>query len=245
MRVAVGLLGAILVFAFNAHAEINPNYTLPQVSPAPTEFDSIVTSQPAPMFALATPAEPAASSEPGPAATNASASSDSSAQQEPPSVYGVFQNYNWQIYAAYSLFRFYLVSKPNTILTLNGLDVGIVYFVPKFTWLGVEGQFIGEYGGFLGYTAKFGVGQAGLRYRWSAPHGLVLWAHGLIGGTKFVPRTAYGSETALAYEAGGGVDVGAHHRRIAYRLELDMVGTRYFNTYQYSPRISVGVVFKY
>ena len=245
MRVAVGLLGAILVFALNAEAELNPNYTLPQVSSAPTEFDPIVASQPAPMSALAIPAELAAPSDPGAAAPTARVSSDSSAPQEPPSVFGVFQNYNWQIYAGYSFFRFYLVSKPNTILTLNGLDLGIVYFIPKFTWLGVEGQFIGEYGGFAGYTAKFAVGQAGLRYRWSAPRGLVLWAHGMIGGSKFVPQTAYGGQTALAFEAGGGVDVGAHRRRIAYRLELDMVGTRYFSTYQYSPRISVGIVFKY
>ena len=128
---------------------------------------------------------------------------------------------------------------------MNGLDFGIVYFIPKFTWLGVEGQFVGEYGSYIGYTAKLAVGEGGIRVRWSAPRGIELWGHGLIGGTKFVPQTAFGSDTALAYEAGGGVDVGAHHRRLAYRLELDMLGTRYFSTYQYSPRISVGIVFKY
>lgn len=244
MRYAAGLLGAILVFALNLHAQVNPNYSLPQISSTDSEGAPALTSEAAPLFALATSPELDAPGDLRSAAPTSSATSGSDAQQQP-TVYGVFQEYNWQIYAGYSFMRFYLISKPNTILTLNGLDLGIVYFIPKVTWLGAEGQFVGEYGGFMGYTAKLAVGMGGLRARWSAPRGIELWAHGLVGGTKFVPQTAFGSDTALAYEAGGGVDVGAHHRRIAYRLELDMVGTRYFSTYQYSPRISVGIVFKY
>lgn len=241
MRYSVVLLGAILVvFAFNLNAQVNPNYSLPEISPAQDTTAPAVASEASPLFAFAAPPAIAA-----PEALSAAAPSDSPAQQQPPTVYGVFQQYNWQIYGGYSFFRFYLSSKPDTIVSLNGVDFGIVYFTPKFTWLGVEGQFIGGYGSYLGYSAKFAVGQGGIRYRWSAPRGIELWAHGLIGGTKFLPQTAFGGQTALAYEAGGGVDVAAHHRRIAYRLELDMVGTRYFSTYQLSPRISVGIVFKY
>jgi len=251
MRYAAGLLGAILVvFTLNLHAQANPNYSLPQISAAPTEATPTVmadaTPQATPMLALATAPEFGAPGELRSAAPNSISLSDSnSPQQPPPSVYGVFQQYNWQIYGGYSFIRFYLISKPNTILTMNGLDFGAVYFVPKFTWLGVEGQFIGEYGGYIGYTSKLAVGMGGLRFRWSAPRGIELWGHGLIGGSKFVPQTAFGNDSALAYEAGGGVDVGAHHRRIAYRLELDMLGTRYFSTYQYSPRVSDGIVFKF
>lgn len=240
MRYAAGLLGGILLFALNLHAQVNPNYSLPQISSTDSDAAPAVT----PMLALAAEPEFEASGESRAAAPSSVALSDSSAQQ-PPSVYGVFQQYNWQIYAGYSFFRFYLVSKPDTILSLNGLDVGIVYYTPKFTSLGVEGQFVGEYGSYIGYTAKLAVGLGGVRYRWSAPRGIELWAHGLIGGTGFVPQTAFGSDAALAYEAGGGVDVSAHHRRLAYRLELDMLGTRYFGTYQLSPRVSVGIVFKY
>jgi hypothetical protein len=244
MRYAAGLLGAIFIFALNLPAQVNPNYSLRQISSTESEAAPAPTSEVTPMFALATPPELGAPGELRVAAPSSPTTSDSSAQQQP-TVYGVFQQYNWQIYGGYSFMRFYLISKPNTILTLNGIDFGIVYFIPKVTWLGAEGQFVGEYGGYAGYTAKLAVGMGGLRVRWSAPRGIELWGHGLIGGTKFVPQTAFGSETALAYEAGGGVDVGAHHRRIAYRLELDMVGTRYFSTYQYSPRVSVGIVFKY
>lgn len=247
MRHGAVLLGAILVvFLLNANAQVNPNYSLPQMSFAQeAAAPAIAAPEAAPMFALATTPELTAPDALRSAAPISAASSDPAQDQQPPSVYGVFRQYNWQAYAGYSFFRFYLVSRPNTIISMNGLDFGIVYFVPRFTWLGVEGQFIGEWGSYLGYSAKFAVGQGGVRYRWSAPRGVELWAHGLVGGTHFLPQTAYGGQGAFAYEAGVGADVGAHHRRIAYRLELDMVGTRYFNTYQLSPRISVGVVFKY
>ncbi|HXX45326.1 MAG TPA: hypothetical protein VEJ38_11390 [Candidatus Acidoferrales bacterium] len=245
MRYAAGLLGAILVFALNLHAQVNPNYSLPQISSTDSEAGPALTSEAGPLLALAIPPELAAPGELHATAPSSPATSDSGAQQQPPSVYGVFQEYNWQVYAGYSFMRFYLLSKPDTILTMNGLDVGAVYYIPKITWLGAEGQFVGEYGSFIGNTAKLAVGMGGIRARWSAPRGIEVWAHGLIGGSKFVPRTAFGNETALAYEAGGGVDVGAHHRRLAYRLELDMLGTRFFSTYQYSPRISVGIVFKF
>ena len=197
------------------------------------------------MFALGTAPVLGVPAELPAAAPNSPATSGADAPQQPPSVYGVFQEYNWQIYAGYSFMRFYLVSKPDTILTMNGLDFGIVYYIPKYTWLGVEGQFVGEYGGFIGTTGKLAVGVGGVRVRWSAPRGIEVWGHGLIGGSHFAPQTAFGSQDALGFEAGAGVDVGAHHRRLAYRLELDMVGTRYFSTYQYSPRVGVGIVFKY
>ena len=247
MRYGAVLLGAILVvFALNVHAQVNPNYLLPQVSAADGSASPATDQASAPLLALATMPELDAADASRDAAPSPTASGESAAQpQEPPTVHGVFQQYNWQFYAGYSFFRFYVVSRPNTIITMNGLDFGNIYYVPKFSWLGVEGQFIGEYGGYLGYTGKFAVGMGGLKYRWSAPRAVVLWAHGLVGGTKFVPRTAYGNESAFAYEAGAGVDVGPHDRRLGYRLELDMVGTRYFSTYQYSPRIAIGIVFKY
>lgn len=244
MRHSVALLGAILFSAFNLHAQVNPNYSLPQVSPAQDAALPASAPEASPLFALASTPAIGALEAPRTAASVSSASSDSPAQQ-PTSVYGVFQNYNWQIYAGYSFFRFYVVSRPNTIESMNGLDLGVVYFLPKVTWLGFEGQYVGEWGSLFAHTSQFDLGLGGARFRWSAPRGMVLWAHVLVGGSTFTPQTAYGGQGAFGYEAGGGVDVGAHHRRIAYRLELDTVGTRYFSTYQYSPRMSVGIVFKY
>jgi hypothetical protein len=81
--------------------------------------------------------------------------------------------------------------------------------------------------------------------RWSAPRGLELWAHGLVGASHYTPQTAYGNQGAFAYEVGGGLDVTGHHRRFAYRFEANMIGTKYFNTYQVSPMGAAGVVFKF
>jgi hypothetical protein len=49
---------------------------------------------------------------------------------------------------------------------------------------------------------------------------------------------------APAYEAGGGVDIRARWR-LSYRIEVDMVGTHYYNTYQYSPKVTAGIVIKF
>lgn len=193
------------------------------------------------MFALATTPADAA---PAALAVAAPSSPVASGEAQQPTVYGVFKVYNWQLYGGYSFFRFYITSKPSITENMNGIDFGIVYF-PGGNWLGVEGQFVGEFGSLYGESSEFAAGLGGPRFRWSAPRGVELWGHVMVGGTKFIPQTPYGGQTAFAYEAGGGVDVGAHRRRIAYRLEADMVGTRYFSTYQFSPRFSVGIVFKY
>ncbi|HKV04618.1 MAG TPA: hypothetical protein VJO53_05875 [Candidatus Acidoferrales bacterium] len=231
------LLGAILVLTASVRAQEDS-----ASSPLFTSAAPVVTAPATPgvQYAFLTPAT-------GSLAVSApvgdgAASSEPAAQQQP-NVYGVFKNYNWQIYAGYSLFRFYVV--PKVTETMNGLNFGMVYFLPQKSWIGVEGEFVGEYGSLGGTSSRFAEGMGGVRLRWSEPRGMELWAHGMVGGSHFLPQTAFGAQTAFAYEAGGGVDLGAHNRRIAYRIEADLVGTRYFSTYQYSPRVGVGIVFKF
>jgi hypothetical protein len=67
----------------------------------------------------------------------------------------------------------------------------------------------------------------------------------LFGYAHETPQTIFGSTSALAYTLGGGIDIGARNRRFAYRISADMVGSRFFSTYQYSPKISVGIVYKF
>ena len=69
--------------------------------------------------------------------------------------------------------------------------------------------------------------------------------HALVGLAHFVPLTPYGSDNALAIEAGGGLDIAPKNGRLAYRVEGDVIGTYFFGTYQYSPKISVGLVYKF
>jgi hypothetical protein len=175
-------------------------------------------------------------------ATPALPARQSDSQQPPVSVYGVFKTYNWQAEAGYTFFRFYLV--PHRIVSMNGLNLGITYY-PGGKWIGAEGEFLGTFGTLGSQGAKFASGMGGARFRWAAPRGLEVWGHALAGGAHFLPQTAFGGQSAFAYEAGVGVDVGGHERRFAYRAQLDMIGTHFFGTYQYSPRASIGIVFKY
>lgn len=238
MRHAPVLLGAILVFALNLNAQVNPNYSLPQLSAADFGISppSLITPPGTTDVALANTTLPAADPD--------SFAASSSEPQERPSVYGVFPTYAWRAYAGYSFFRFYIASKPNLTENMNGLDFGIAYY-PHSAWYGVEGQFFLELGSLFGASSKFALVSGGPRFRWSAPRGAEVWGHALIGYTHFLPQTALGTQNAFAFEVGGGADLGSRRSRFAIRLEGDLVGTRYFGTYQFSPRFAGGIVYKY
>jgi hypothetical protein len=149
--------------------------------------------------------------------------------------------YTWELYAGYTFFDFYEI--PNTTNLENGFDVTVDYF-PHAGWIGGEGDMQATFGHQLGCTSKFVMASGGLRLRWAGPRGTQFFIHGLAGGAHYFPQTAYGGQDAFGYEAGGGVDV-QHGRRMALRGEVDAVGTRFFGTYQYSPKVSIGIVFKF
>jgi hypothetical protein len=228
------LLGIILILASSAPAQVKLA-SLPAAGPlAPT---LAVAAPPAHALFAYSPAEGAAIDGPGPSAFA------SSAPAEPPQgVYGVFQSFEWQAYAGYTFFRFYEV--PNITQNMSGFNLSMAYY-PRGGWIAADGELVAAFGSQAGVTSKFALGMGGVRFRWSAPRAVELWVHGLAGGSHFVPQTPYGGQSAFAYEAGGGIDIDAHHHRMAYRVQGDMVGTRYFGTYQYSPRISAGIVYKF
>lgn len=157
-------------------------------------------------------------------------------------VIGVYEHFNFQAYVGYTFMRFYEV--PHHIYSLNGFDSAITYY-PGSGRLGADGEFLGAFGSQASVTSKLAFAGGGLRARWAAPRGLELWAHGLAGRSHYTPQTAYGPQGAFAYEVGVGVDATGNRQRIAYRLELDMLGTKFFNTYQLSPKASIGIVFKF
>lgn len=207
----------------------------------PTALPSPVTAGPE------TAAAPATGSAPTLFALNAPAYSGRAASSAPadgqvPAVVGVYPQRCWQLYAGYTFLRFYEV--PGTTKTLNGLDLGVTYF-PKASWFGIDGTMTAAFGTQKGQAAKFALALGGARLRWSAPRAIEFWVHGLAGESHFLPQTIYGGQSAFAYEAGGGMDIRAHHQRFAYRFEADAVGTSYFGTYQVSPKFSAGIVFKF
>jgi hypothetical protein len=224
MRHFAFLCGAVLILASGAGAQLN--------SASPFLLGSPL------------PAIPVAAAAPDPAAAMPAANAWAlSAPADPPQgVYGVFQDFNFQAYAGYTFFRFYAL--PNLTENMNGLNFSVAYY-PHGHRIGADGEIIAAFGSAAGVSSKFVSGMGGARYRRSGPRGLEVWAHGLAGGAHFLPQTPYGGLNAFSLELGGGVDFMPRHRRLGYRLQADMVATRFFGTFQYSPKISAGIVFKF
>jgi len=234
MRDALLVLGAILLFAAGAGAQENLADSSQASAPALQPGGPAGASSPE--WALATP-PPALS-----AALPESPEPRGPVPQQQPSVYGVFQTFNWQLYGGYNFFRFYMV--PGTTLNMNGFQIDMTYY-PHSLWIGPEGQLIAEWGSYQGQTAKFAFAGGGPRFRWSKPRAVEVWAHGLVGYSHFLPQTIFGGQSSFGYEVGGGVDIIAHHHRIAYRFGGDMIATQFFNTHQYSPMATAGLVYKF
>jgi hypothetical protein len=247
------LCGFALFVVGTVSAQTNPSYSfsLPSSGATTPRFTAYgTTSQPSFLFA-ASPAPAADSS----AATDASslslASTDAAPnsevlpaapEPEPQTVQGVYQNFDWEGYVGYTYVRFFEV--PGSVFNTNGANFSVQYYFKP--WIAFDGEFVATFGSQLCCTSKFVMGLGGIRVRRQGPYGIEGWAHILGGGSHYVPQTAYGNQHALAYELGGGVDVVLHNsRRMAYRLAVDAAGTNFFNTYQVSPKVSAGVIFKF
>jgi len=176
-----------------------------------------------------------------PSSPLASASTNAEPAPQQPSAVPVYEQYSWQLAANYTFFHFEEGHglNPNS----NGIIVNASYYFKD--WFAAEGEAMGTWGSQAGVTSHFVFAGGGPRVRWSLPRGLELFGHALVGGAHFVPQTPFGGQNAVGYVLGGGVDVNAGHRRIAYRAGVDMVGTRFFDDNQFSPRFYVGFVFKF
>lgn len=243
MRDAAFLLGAILLFVTTSFAQDNSanpllfapsNPDLAVAGPSSAPGAPLVSASAATLDSAEPPVVPA---------LGLNSSSEPPAQ--PQNVVRVFETYRWQAYVGYAFFRFYAF--PSRKENMNGIDLGAVYY-PTASRIGLDGDILAEFGTFhnvnVFQSSKFTAYMGGARFRWQGPRGLELWAHGLAGFAKFLPQTASGGQTAFSYEAGGGADI-PFRRRIAFRIEGDAVGTHFFHTYQVSPKISVGVVYKF
>ena len=165
-------------------------------------------------------------------------------EPEPQYVQSVHQQLSWQAYVGYTFFRFYESSHPTSEENQNGANWSIVYYWKD--WLGIDGEMSATYGHQGNRGSWFLFGGGGPRFRWSGPRGLEFWGHALFGGITFHSSDAFGKQEAFAYEVGGGVDINADTiKRWAFRFGADMIGSHYFSTYQYSPKVSAGLVFKF
>ncbi|MGH9698253.1 MAG: hypothetical protein ACRD5R_02930 [Candidatus Acidiferrales bacterium] len=241
MRYVSMLLGVFLLFAFQVVAQENAGNSALMTSP---EFAAVTSTASAGSAATtlgssaisSAPMSPAFNATPAIPATPAASEPDS-----PQNVYGVFQNYSTQAYLGYTFFNFTQTS--GTHISMNGFNASMQQYLKP--WFGLDGEMFATFGSQKYPAQSFVWGGGGPRFRWSAPRGLELWAHGLVGYAVAQPRTPNGSTSAFAYELGGGVDINAHHQRWAYRIEADAVGSNFFGTYQISPKISAGIVYKF
>jgi hypothetical protein len=241
MRHISSLFAVLLLSAFVANAQTDPrNYPLFNTSLSTSTEGSVsgIPTTALPALNLFTPGVSVS------AVSSGTPSAGALAPAEPamPQVFGgVFEHYSWQVAGGYTFVRFYEL--PAITQNMNGFNFSMVYYFKD--WIGADGEFVAAFGTQAGVPAHFLFGGGGPRFRWSAPRGLEVWGHGLLGHTHFTPQTANGPQGAFAYELGGGVDVNAHHQRWAYRMEADVIGSHYFGTYQFSPKISAGIVFKF
>jgi hypothetical protein len=223
MKSALLVLWASLVFACDASAQVNP------------ESSFLVNSQ-LPALAAAVPAANSAELARAPEAAPTPPSTD----RQP--VYGVLQDFNFQVYGGFTYLRFYEL--PGITGNLDGFNVSLVYY-PHAGHFGVDGEFVAGFAPQNGAGTTLDAGMGGGRFRLSGPRSIEVWGHALAGASHFTPKTPYGGETAFAFEAGGGVDLTPSHRRLAYRAQADMLGTYFFSTYQYNLKLSVGLVYKF
>jgi hypothetical protein len=225
------VLGAIVLFAASANAQTS------LVSPATfaVTTESIASELPATNALYATAAAPS-----DPAAL--SLALPAKPKPAPAPVQSVFQQYDWQVYVGYTFFRFY--AEPKFTNDMNGLNLSAVYY-PGGGWIGADGEFIGTFGSTPTCTTKFVMASGGARVRWLGPRGIEVWGHGLAGYSNFLPQTALGNHSAFAYQAGAGLDLNLRRQRWALRVAGDLIGTRYFSTNQFSPKVSAGIVVKF
>ncbi len=241
MKPAALLFAMVFLIAAGVNAQAEPQTFSLFASPTQQTLANDTQAESAPLFAVESPAIASAA----PAAFFAPSADPlalSAPVPEENGVVGVYQNYNFQLYVGYTFLRFYKF--PGKEVTLNGLDIDMTYY-PGGGVIGAEGNLTVGFGTDMDETAKFATGMGGARFRHPLGRGVEIWGHGLLGVSHYLPQTAFGGQTALGYQLGGGVDIRAHHARFAYRFEADMVGTRFFSTYQYSPKFTAGVVFKF
>jgi hypothetical protein len=236
MKLSVFFLGFMFLFAVSAGAQTNEQAS---TSPAslPVATESVAPAGGSFLYASIVP-----TGVPALPVSIASHSPSSSQAGQQPSVYGVFQNYNWQLAAGYTFFRFYETRQITR--DTNGLYISMVYY-PGGHWIGADGEIVATFGSQGNNTAKFVLAGGGPRFRWSGPRNIELWGHGLIGIANFLPRTPFGTQSSFGFDAGGGADLNIHYRRLAYRFAAGVIGTRFFSTYQYSPYASGGIVYRF
>ena len=153
---------------------------------------------------------------------------------------GPFERYSWQLGFGYSFVRFNQAFTGQSV-SLNGINTSIAHYFND--WMAIEGEAAPTFGSTGGVGSKFLFYGAGVRIADRSGGRIEPWAHAILGGARFFPRAASGTDS-VAYEVGGGVDWRTT-QQFSFRMQGDWLGTRLFNTTQNSLKIAGGFVFNF
>jgi hypothetical protein len=143
-----------------------------------------------------------------------------------------------QLGVSYTFDSFHQV--PGSVLNNSGATGSFVYYND---FLGTEAAVTDSFGSNIGQTTNLLFVGGGARVRYPVHHTFEPWAHVLLGYAHLSPQTKFGSESTFGYKLGGGVDYIPNHGRLAFRAQVDMLGTKFYHASQFSPEISIGVVY--
>jgi hypothetical protein len=144
-----------------------------------------------------------------------------------------------QVGVGFTFLRFY--EAPGLTQNSAGLDGSFVDY--NFRDYGaVEADASDAFGTENGQNTQVGFAGGGYRFRTTHFKTFQPWIHALLGVAVISPK-AYGSDAALGYKLGGGLDYKPSHGRIGFRASVDMFGGNFFKTYQLNPQVSAGVYF--
>jgi hypothetical protein len=128
---------------------------------------------------------------------------------------------------------------PNAITNSAGFNASAVYYQDP---IGVEAEVSDAFGSHGGKSGQLLFTGGGARLRWPTGRTIQPWVHGLVGYSHLSPQPSFGNDSAFGFKAGGGLDFNPHRSRLSYRVSVDMFGSHFFRTYQFSPEVSAGVV---
>lgn len=145
-----------------------------------------------------------------------------------------------QVGAGVSFVRFNEL--PGTNVNNFGVDASLIDYSNR---LGAEGQVSDSFTSQSGQTSHLFFAGGGVRFRLTTLRQIQPWIHFVAGYAQVSPTNiTYGDHSGIADKVGGGFDFVPRHGRLSFRASVDMFNTNFFKTYQLSPEISAGVVFR-
>jgi hypothetical protein len=140
-----------------------------------------------------------------------------------------------EVFGGYAYMRFH--NAPST--NLNGWELSGQYKWNK--WIGLEGDFGGEYGRWGGIGISVHTFLFGPEVSW--PARVSPFAHLLLGAAH---RGGSGlTDTSFSYAAGAGIDTRLVHGVYWRAVQADYLPTLFFGGRQANVRFSTGIVFRF